>query len=158
MARIDIDNFKPIEPCPKCPAFDSMVNIAVTRTLNSGMPVEEWVVVADYPDRVFYAYDPENTQAGAVVLGPDTGCVDAFCQGHEAASSRVLGEAHQACLDCTGPKEMKVGILKRRSRTVCGAGFEKDTGLVNRLNRIGARQGRSALSSIDTILAPSPRA
>lgn len=157
MARINTENFRPLEPCSKCPAFDGMEIIAVTRTLNSGMPVEEWVVVADYPDRVFYAYDPENTQAGTVVLGPDTGCVDAFCQGHEAASSRVLGETHRACENCNGPKEIAVGFLKRRTQTVCGAGFEKDHGLVNRLNRVARRQGRVALSTIDRVLAPSPR-
>ena len=157
MARINTENYKPLQPCNDCPAFSGMENIAVTRTLNSGMPIEEFVVVANYPDRVFYAHDPEHPLAGSVVLGPDTGCVDAFCQRHESASSRVLGESHQACQNCTGPKAVSVGILKRRTRTICGGGFENDRGLVNRLNRIAKRQGRSALSSVDTVLAPSRR-
>ena len=157
MSRIRTENFRPIEPCDKCPAFNGMESIAVTRTLNPSMPVGEFVIASSFPDRVFYAHDPKNPLAGNVVLGPDIGCVDPFCQSHESASSRTLGETHRACKKCSGPKEVRVGFIKKRTVTVCGAGFEKDKGLVSRLNRIAKRQGRSALSSIDTVLPASSR-
>ncbi len=157
VSRINEQNFRPLEPCDECPAFNGMDNIAVARTANLGMPEGEFVVAGSFPDRMFYAYDPTNTLAGNVVLGADRGCEDAFCGRHESASSRVLGETHHACSGCTGPKEIPVGLLRRRTRTVCGAGLEKDRGLVSRLNRVARRQGRSALSSVDTVITSSPR-
>ena len=151
------ENYRPIVPCEECPAFSGMNNIAVSRTPNAPMPEGEWVLAANYPDKVFYAHDPDARLAGNVILGEDIGCSDALCGMHEYASSRVLGHTHEACSNCTGPKDVYVGFIRSRKKTVCGAGFEKDRGTVSRLIRFAKRQGRTALVSSDIVLASSPR-
>lgn len=152
------ENYRPINPCEDCPAFEGMECIEVRRTPNWGPEINTMYASSMPPDPVLYAHDPNQPEAGTVVLGEDVGCVDAFCQAHEAGSSRVLGETHAKLEQCSGPTEVRVGILRRKTKTICGANFAKDVHTVARLTRIAKRQGRMSLQgAIDIIVKASSR-
>lgn len=158
MAYIKKESMRSPEFCAECPAVAGMANIAVACTTNPRFPINEWVVgpAGSFPDPVYYAFDPENPLAGAVILGKDY-TVDPFCGCHEYPSSQALSVTHELTEACQGPKEVPVGIIRRRTKTVCGAGFINEAPQVRRLNRIGGKTGSLAINSTSFIVPLTPR-
>jgi hypothetical protein len=157
MGFIRKETYKVPEFCADCPPVEGMTKVEIRRTSNTPPPVDAHFVLGKFADPLIYARDPDNLEAGEVVLGRDY-TVDAFCECHEFPESRALSIANVAVDTCTGPVEVKYGFLKRKTKKVCGAGYEKDVlGRVRRLELLGRRQGKTAIDAVNTIIEPTAR-